>query len=131
MKNRWTRIRTDAPWENQKKHPDADFRKLMTNYDGYGYYGIGLKINPAWKDKEIYLIFGAVDESAWVYVNGKFAGKHIFAAANDWQTPFAIPITGTIDWKKDRQTVVVRVEDKAGQGGIWRPVMLAARENGK
>ena len=131
MKTRWTRIRTDAPWENQKKHPDADFRKLMEKYDGYGYYGIGLKIDPAWKGKEVYLIFGAVDESAWVYVNGKFAGKHVFAAANDWSTPFAIPITDTIDWKKDRQTVVVRVEDKAGQGGIWRPVMLAARESGK
>ena len=131
MKDRWTKIRTDAPWENQKKHPDADFRKLMEKYDGYGYYGIGLKIDPAWKGKEVYLIFGAVDESAWVYLNGKLAGKHVFASEKDWQTPFAIPITDTIDWQKAKQTVVVRVEDKNGLGGIWKPVMLAVREKNK
>ena len=124
-------LRIDAPWEKQRYLKDEKFKKMLESYDGIGYYSQTLPIPAEWKGKEIYLIFGAVDESAWVYVNGKFAGKHIFASANDWQTPFAIPITDNIDWKKDRQTVVVRVEDKAGQGGIWRPVMLAARENGK
>ena len=131
MRDSWTKIRTDAPWENQKKHPNGSFRKLMENYDGIGYYGIGLKIDPAWEGKEVYLIFGAVDESAWVYVNGKFAGKRLYASEGDWQTPFAIPIPETIDWKRKLQNVVVRVEDKAGQGGIWRPVMLAVRRKRK
>ncbi len=90
-----------------------------------------MRLDPAWKGKEISRVFGAVDESAWVYVNGKFAGKHVFASENDWQTPFAIPITTTIDWTKEKQTVVVRVEDKNGLGGIWKPVMLAVREKGK
>ena len=100
----------------------------MENYDGIGYYGIGLKIDPAWKGKAVYLIFGAVDESAWVYVNGKFAGKRIHINDSDWKTPLAIPIAENIDWACERQILVVRVEDKAGQGGIWRPVMLAVRE---
>ena len=38
----------------------------------------------------------------------------------------AIPISEAIDWTKEKQTVIVRVEDKAGQGGIWRPVWLTA-----
>jgi hypothetical protein len=124
-------LRIDAPWEKQRYLKDEKFRKMLESYDGIGYYCQTLPIPAEWKGKEIFLIFGAVDESAWVYVNGKFAGKHIFAAANDWQTPFAIPITDTIDWQKDKQTVVVRVEDKNGLGGIWKPVMLAVREKGK
>ena len=124
-------LRIDAPWEKQRYLKDAKFKKMLESYDGIGYYSQTLPIPAEWKGKEIYLIFGAVDESAWVYVNGKFAGKHIFTAANDWQTPFAIPITDTIDWKQEKQTVVVRVEDKSGLGGIWKSVMLAVREKGK
>jgi len=61
-------------------------------------------------------------------VNGNFAGKRIHINEADWKTPFAISITENIDWEREQQTAVVRVEDKAGQGGIWRPVMLAVRK---
>ena len=131
MKKNWTQIRTDTQWENQRNHPDAKFRKLMEKYDGYGYYGVALRIDPAWKGKEISLVFGAVDESAWVCVNGKFAGKRLYVNDSDWKTPFAIPITDVIDWNQKQQTVVVRVLDTNGAGGIWRPVMLAVREQKK
>ena len=131
MKKNWTQIRTDTQWENQKNHPDANFRKLMEKYDGYGWYGVALRIDPAWKGKEVSLVFGAVDESAWVWVNGKFAGKRLYANDSDWKTPFAIPITDVIDWNRKQQTVAVRVLDTNGAGGIWRPVMLAVRERKK
>lgn len=114
-------IRTDFPWERQKQLTDESFRTMLETYDGIGYYAQEIAIPPEWKDKEIFLLFGAVDESAWVYVNGKFAGSH-----TGWNTSFAIPISEAIDWTKEKQTVIVRVEDKAGQGGIWRPVWLTA-----
>ena len=125
------KIRTDSPWEKQKSIKDEQFRKMLENYDGFAYYGQALPIPPEWKGKDIFLIFGAVDESAWVYVNGKFAGSHIFAKESDWNTPFAIPVADKIDWSRNRQTVIVRVQDKAGQGGIWRPIFLAVREKSK
>ena len=128
MRNTWTRIRVDTQWENQKKHAEENFRKLMENYDGFGYYGLNLAVNPKWQGKEVSLMFGAVDESAWVWVNGKFSGKRLYVKDPDWSTPFAIDITDQIDWKKKRQTVVVKVEDKNGAGGIWRGVMLVVRE---
>ena len=87
-----------------------------------------MRIDPAWKGKEISLVFGAVDESAWGWVNGKFAGKRLYINDSDWKTPFAIPITDVIDWDRKQQTVPVRVLDTNGAGGIWRPVMLAVRE---
>ena len=125
------KIRTDAPWERQRHLKDGQFRKMLEKYDGFAYYAQTLAIPPEWKGKDIFLIFGAVDESAWVYVNGKFAGSHVFAKESDWKTPFAIPVADKIDWNRDKQTVIVRVQDKAGQGGIWRPIFLAVREKSK
>ena len=131
IQKNWTRIRVDSSWENQKKHPDESFRKMMENYDGFGYYAYNLRIDPKWKGKEVYLIFGAVDESAWVWVNGQYSGKRLYVRDPDWSVPFAIRITDQIDWSKKVQTAVVKVQDKSGQGGIWRGVMLAVSDKKK
>ena len=121
-------VRTDAAWENQPYIKDTKFKEMLKSYNGIAYYGQNLSIPREWKGKEIYLIFGAVDESAWVYMNGKFAGKHLFVTDEDWKTPFAISVTDKIDWNSEKQTVIVRVEDKEGLGGIWRPVLLGVKD---
>jgi hypothetical protein len=76
------------------------------------------------KDKKVYLVFGAVDESCWVYVNGKAAGTHLYKKQNDWSSPFTMRIDQYLSGNGD-QTIVVKVEDKSGQGGIWKPVWVA------
>jgi len=121
-------IRTDVPWEQMESHSDEALLTMLKTYDGIAWYSQELAVPPEWKGKDIFLIFGAVDESAWVYVNGKFAGEHVFTLPDDWKLPFAIPVTDIIDWTREKQTVTVRVEDKSGLGGIWRPVLLAVRE---
>ena len=131
IRKNWTRIRVDVQWENQKRHGDPKFRKFMENYDGWGYYAHNLRIDPSWKGKEVGLLFGAVDESAWVWVNGKYSGKRLYVRDPDWNTPFVIDITDQIDWTKKSQLAVVRVEDKRGAGGIWRGVMLVVRDKKK
>ena len=68
-----------------------------------------------------------MDESCWIYVNGKKAGEHLFKNRDDWRTPFAIDITDCINWKASTQIVTVRVEDKSGSGGIWKDVMLVSK----
>jgi hypothetical protein len=124
-------IRTDANWEKQRYLKDEAYKNMLKTYDGIAFYGQNLKIPKEWKNKEIYLIFGAVDESAWVYINGKFAGKHLYVMEDDWKTPFAIPITDKINWSQEKQKVIVRVEDKSGLGGIWKPVLLGAIDKKK
>ena len=62
-------IRTDAPWEKQRSLKDETFRKMLEKYDGLAYYAQALPIPAEWKDKDIFLIFGGVDESAWVPEN--------------------------------------------------------------
>lgn len=129
IRSLWEPVLTNAGWEKQKNsgmHPKL--QKLLENYDGYGYYGLDLRIPPEWKGREIEVYFGAVDESAWVYLNGQKTGERIFRkGTEDWKHPFSIPITRAIDWSKPVQTLVVRVHDSGGMGGIWQPCYLICR----
>ena len=60
-----------------------------------------------------------------------YFGKRIYAKADDWKTPFAIEITDTVDWSRKKQNVVVRVQDKFGAGGIWKPVYVTVKDDKK
>lgn len=124
IEKNWSPISTTRPWENQQGMP-AGLQEKLKSYDGIGWYATRIKMDKSFRGKPIHLVFGAVDESCWVYVNGKQVGERIFHNPDDWKTPFTIRIDAGFvagDW----QTVVVRVEDKAGMGGIWKPVWLAA-----
>ena len=118
-------------WERPYSHysfPSKALRAKMKDYNGIGWYSTSFKVPADWKDRKVYLYFGAVDESAWVYCNGQKAGKHLFLKPDDWHTPFAIEITKQINWKKSMQDVTVRVEDKMGAGGIWKEVFLVSKK---
>jgi beta-galactosidase/beta-glucuronidase len=127
---KWYALRLDSAWEqqNSNKNLPAKVRAELKNYNGVGWYALPLEVPAKWQGKEIALIFGAVDESAWVYLNGKFCGSQIYKGGDDWKKPFTIPITGQIDWKKKKQNLFVRVEDNGGLGGLWRPVILVCRD---
>ena len=121
---------TNTPWESPHKHykqVSAEIRKRTANYDGIAWYGTQIKIPSDWKNRKIFLYFGAVDESCWVYLNGKEVASRIFKNPNDWSTPFALEITSGIDWNKPQQMVIIRVEDTSGQGGIWKTVWLLSK----
>ena len=121
---------TDGPWENPVDHsglPAAATRAKTADYDGIAWYGTGIRIPADWQNRQIYLYFGAVDESCHVYINGKEAGHHLFEKPDDWKTSFTIPVDKSlINWNGET-TVIVRVEDKNGSGGIWKPVWLVSR----
>jgi hypothetical protein len=124
----WDLVQTNTFWErlsSKRTHPKL--KKLLTKYDGIGWYAQYLEIDKKLKGKKIYLMFGAVDESCWVYVNGQEAGKRIFKNDDDWKTPFMIQIDNVINWNAKHQLITVRVEDKAGAGGIWKPVAIVAK----
>ncbi len=129
IRKEWSPIMVNRFWEDQaatKGMPQA-LKDQLKNYDGIGYYGHDFSVPKEWEGNEIYLFFGAVDESAWIYLNGQSAGEHIYKAPNDWQTPFTIRIDHLIDWKRSKQLAIVRVEDKAGSGGIWKPVYVVKK----
>ena len=120
----------NTAWESPHKHykqVSAEIRKQTAGYDGIAWYGTEIKIPADWKDRKIYLYFGGVDESCWVYLNGREIGSRIHKKSNDWSTPFALEITSGIDWNRKVQNVIIRVEDTGGQGGIWKPVWLLSK----
>jgi len=127
----WAKINITSAWENPKNHTDSAMRKLMANYDGIGWYALRLAIPSKWQGKEVYLQFGAVDESAWIYLNGKLCGERIYQGNEEWKKPFSIRIDQNINWNHKYQSLVVKVQDVSGQGGIWQPVMLGCNESGK
>ena len=127
----WLRFRTDKFWEHQGAEDttrEAEAAVDTSRYDGIGWYAQAVPVPQDLKGRKIYLRFGAVDESCWVYLNGELAGEHLFKEKNDWKTPFELRIDPLIKWEKDAQTVIVRVEDKSGMGGIWKRVWLVSKK---
>jgi len=127
----WEHARTDKIWENQYNETEylsPETREQLKRYDGVAWYATQYSIPADWKGRKIFLRFGAVDESCWIYVNGVYAGEHLFQEANDWKTPFEIRVDERIDWDNQPQRITVRVEDLSGGGGIWKRVWLVSKE---
>ena len=126
----WELMRTDFHWENPydgETYPSQELREQLKDYDGIGWYATEQAMPEEFAGRQIYLYFGAVDESCWVYVNGQLAGQHLFEQPNDWNTPFEIRIDPFLDTEAARQEIRVRVEDRGGAGGIWKRVWLVSR----
>ena len=116
----WSPIRTDlgSGWDTQG----------FAGGRGFGWYRAAL---PADKDdrpgKFNYLYFDAVDEEAWVYVNGRKVFEHTLAATGllaeeIWTTPFSVPLAGIELTGNDQ--IAVRVYSKEAMAGIYKPVHL-------
>ena len=91
---------------------------------GLAWYRVEVDVPPLASTKGVILAFGAVDEQAWVWVNGQFAGEHAFGPEG-WQSPFEIEV-GRLLRPGRRNLIAVRVHDSAGVGGIWKGVKIMA-----
>lgn len=94
----------------------------FANYNGYAWYRIRFKLPPRIRCEAAELAFGAVDEIAWVWLNGTYIGKHD-KGINGWDKPFALDVTKELNWGEEN-VLTVRVEDTIAAGGIWKPIVL-------
>ena len=110
---------------------DSKWRKLKigiwesqgyNGYDGIAWYRIRFTMPPQGEAAGAEICFGAVDESAWVWLNGKYVGQHDIGVVG-WNKPFELDITNEVKWDGEN-ILVVRVEDTATAGGIWKPVVI-------
>jgi len=115
----WVTIDSSRGWEPQG----------FEGYDGYGWYRQVLEV-PAdlLARDDLKLLFLAVDEQAWVFINGEKAFEHTTAATGRsvaalWKQPFMFDPRPWL--KPGRNVLAVRVHDSTMQGGIWRPHYLA------
>ena len=101
----WVPIEVGKGWEAQG-----------IKYDGVAWYRVAFDVPPDWA--HVWLAFEAVDETAWVYLNGNYLGTH-----EGWSEPFALdatPATG----RGQTNVLAIRVLDTAYQGGIWKPACI-------
>ncbi|MGC9320054.1 MAG: DUF4838 domain-containing protein [Armatimonadota bacterium] len=123
----WERQHSDLGmkgWEDQG-HP---------GYDGYAWYRQRVRVPAETEAEHHYLYFGAVDEQAWVYLDGEQVGEHTVQSTGRpvtelWKEPFLVDISGQLT-AGDTVTLAVRVHDNEAMGGIWRPVQLIASQEG-
>ncbi len=109
----WHDIKVGSSWEKQG-FPD---------YDGTGWYRIKVEIPPG--KHKLLLYFGAADERAWVYFDGKYiGGQHEGDVGILWKTPFTVSLPESIPPGKHQLTV--KVIDTAGQGGLYKDVFLVS-----
>lgn len=111
----------DSAWK------DAGIGKFWgdfgTNYIGHAWYRgrFTLGQKPSRFDS-VELDFGAVDECAWVWVNGEYAGQHDLGPIG-WDQAFQLEVTPLLKWGTENQ-ITVRVLNAAFAGGIYKPVTL-------
>ena len=74
--------------------------------------------------RKLELVFGAADESAWVWANGKPIGKHDIGEAG-WGKRFSLDVTSAIRFGEEN-LIAVKVLDRTNYGGIWRSAKLLA-----
>lgn len=109
--SKWKKLKIGV-WENQGYH----------GYDGIAWYRIRFTMPPKSECNAVEIHFGAVDETAWVWLNGKYVGQHDVGIMG-WDKPFDLNITDEINWGGEN-VLAVRVEDTVAAGGIWKPVVI-------
>ena len=74
--------------------------------------------------KRVFLHFGAMDESAWVYIDGELVAWYDTAyPILTWEKPFLLDVTGSLESGAEH-LLVVHVGNTIGAGGIYKPVSL-------
>lgn len=108
----WARISIGKPWED-----------FGYDYDGIAWYRTTFDVPPKPEEfNAVELHFDSVDESAWVWLNGRYVGVHNIGPTG-WNVPFSLDVTDLVRWGEPNQ-IAVRVQDVSHAGGIYRPVHL-------
>ncbi|MBM4048324.1 MAG: DUF4838 domain-containing protein, partial [Planctomycetes bacterium] len=105
--------------------------EAVGKYEGVGWYRTTFTVPADWKGRTLRLLFGAVDEQAWVYVNGHLVREHTEQSEGKsfgelWDTPFTADVSPEhLEFGKPN-VLAVRVHNSTANGGIWRPVLAHA-----
>ena len=125
----------DAAWATNRNDLACGWeRQGCPGYTGFGWYRQKFDLPADLKREHIYLYFGAVDEEAWIYLNGegKTAFEHTCASTKlapnrIWNTPFLFEATGRLH-PGESNLLAVRVYSVTQMGGVWRPVYVIASD---
>ena len=94
----------------------------VEDFDGIAWYRIKFKMPAKMDHIAVEIAFSGVDESAWVWLNGKYLGCHD-QGQSGVDKPFAVDCTKEVEWGKEN-VLAVRIGDEANAGGITHPIRV-------
>ncbi|HRU04452.1 MAG TPA: DUF4838 domain-containing protein [Candidatus Brocadiia bacterium] len=107
----WMMVAATGPWEQQN----------VPYYDGVGWFRIKVNAPSEWKTlKRLTLQFNGVGDIFRLYVNGQQV--HETTGRTKW--PLEVDLKGAIKPGQEN-SIVVRVNNEKGSGGLLKPVILA------
>jgi Tol biopolymer transport system component len=110
-------VRVDRYWDDQGQP------KLKE-----GWYRLRYRVPEAPGGKRLFLRFGAIDESAWLYVDGTLtAWYNPLNPDQTWDKPVLLEVSGSLHPGAEH-LLVVRVTNAAGAGGLWKPLALLSAD---
>jgi len=112
----------DSGWDDSEI--EQAWQLLGYDYIGTAWYRRTIELPDTPEADKVELAFEGVDESAWVWVNGQYAGEHDIGPSG-WDKPFRIDVTDLLVWSQPNQ-ITVRAMNTAARGGIWQPVRIVA-----
>jgi len=106
-------IRIGTSWDQQ------GYPELKEGWYRRAYTCPGLPVG-----KRVFLRFEAVDESAWLYIDGKLIAWYDTQYPGlTWDRPFLLDVTGNLTSEGEHE-LVIRVGNEIGAGGIYKPMSL-------
>jgi hypothetical protein len=125
----WDPARTGGNWQSIKTSSRTWSDQGLRYYKGLAWYRQTIDVPADAKGKRVFLWFGAIDEMAKVWLNGRLIG----ASPRIVFKPFELDATDAIQPGRPN-TVVVCVSNETlnelGTGGIMGPVMFYLRASG-
>ena len=119
----------DKTWTPISTHKSVGWdQQGLPLHVGFAWYRTTMFVGMGFQKKHAYLYFSAVDEEAWVWVNGVSAGEHTCASEKlalpeIWKKPFFFDVTKLVRFERPNQ-FTVRVHNAAKMGGVYKPVFL-------
>jgi hypothetical protein len=115
----WTKVEVPARLEATAVGP----------YLGTGWYAAEFNVQKDWSARAIDFLFEAVDEQAWVYLNGKLIGEHSVKSEGVgigvlWNEPFIAHAKAEYIKPGAKNLLIVKTHASRGAQGIWKPVKI-------
>ncbi len=119
VKERWFEQKMDRSNWMTVGIPDYWDRYNLSGYDGVGWFAKRFQAIDSLRPMTLF--FGGVDDDADVWLNGTKVGSH-----EGYSEAFSFDVTTAL--RTDENELVVRVNDRGGPGGIYKPVTLVPAE---
>lgn len=128
----WYKVEDPGQDWRETEVPEVYHNTWAGKYHGYAWYQVEF-VPPANLEEDMKIRFAGIDEQAWVYINGEYIGEHTEESTDKpigelWDRPFSLEVPHELIQPGKPNSLVVRVHNSRGSGGIHGPVFFYTAE---